>query len=89
MPAGCNWCNSGSTVRVAHLFQDLCLLDEPADQSRLLRLGVSVATPSVAASVNDRAILKICLAGRTSIAALLCSSTLSIRLLHVIDRVRG
>jgi len=89
VPAGCTWCSSSSTVRVAHLLQDLCLLHKPTDQSRLLRLGVRIATPSVAASVKDRAILKIRLAGRTSIAALLCSSTLAIRLLHVTDRVRG
>ena len=89
MPAGRTWCGSGPAVSVAHLFQDLCLLHKPTDQPRLLCLGVRVATPSVAASVNDRAILKICIAGRTPIAALLRSSTLAVRLLHVVDRVRG
>lgn len=87
MPTGCTWCGGGPTVSVTHLFQDLCLLHKPTDQPRLLRLGVRVATPSVAASVNDRAILKICIAGRTTIAALLCSSTLAVGLLHVVDRM--
>lgn len=88
MPVGCARCGGGPTVSVADLFQDLCLLHKPTDQPRLLRLGVRVATPSVATSVNDRAILKICIASRTTVAALLGTGALAVGLLHVVDRMR-